>query len=202
MQRLWSQTSAAYSNTNGSSGSGSGSGSGSNSRGGGGDDDGGDFKVEKSDSLDDWLSGDGLMPPSDASSPDRPTSGGKAGPSAVTATAETSPHSHAVDISRDGTDFRAVFVEAPLGLTLTKGPRGIAVVTKVADGGQAERLGVSVGDTVVGVGSLWVHGFDDVMGVLPKTPYPVALVLRRGLRNMIGRTGAQVVKGSQVRCVE
>jgi S1-C subfamily serine protease len=107
-----------------------------------------------------------------------------------------------VDISRDGTDFRAVFVEAPLGLTLTKGPRGIAVVTKVADGGQAERLGVSVGDTVVGVGSLWVHGFDDVMGVLPKTPYPVALVLRRGLRNMIGRTGAQVVKGSQVRCVE
>jgi hypothetical protein len=99
---------------------------------------------------------------------------------------------------RDGSDFRAVFVEAPLGLTLTKHSNGVALVTKVAPTGQAERLGVTVCDTLVGINSHWVQGYEEAMSVLPRTPYPIALVFRRGIRNLIGRTGAQVVRGSKV----
>jgi hypothetical protein len=175
---------------------------------------GGDFSLEKSDSLDDWLTSEEAGDASAVGSPTL-TNPSHLGREAARAAREASqhsqtqqaqtlgdelastPHAHVEDL-RDGSDFRAVFVEAPLGLTLTKHTSGVAMVTKVTAAGQAERLGVTVGDSLVGVNSQWIQGFEEAMAVLPRTPYPIAIVFRRGIRNLIGRTGSQVVKGSKV----
>ncbi len=79
-------------------------------------------------------------------------------------------------------EFRVIFKSSPLGLTLTKHSHlGTAQVTKVLEGGQAQRLGVRLGDIVVGVDDEWVGSYDEVMYKLTgnKAAYPFKLVFRR-----------------------
>lgn len=78
-------------------------------------------------------------------------------------------------------EFRALFTKAPLGLTLTAqgSSTGMAWVSNTVPEGQAEQLGVQIGDFVVGIGNDWMGSYDEVMRSLPSQAYPFALVFRR-----------------------
>lgn len=75
--------------------------------------------------------------------------------------------------------MRLVFLGMPFGMTLTKDSAGRAEVTKVVSGGQAQGLGVEVGDEVIGIGSLWMNGYDEVMAEIMKKQFPLTIVFRR-----------------------
>ena len=79
-------------------------------------------------------------------------------------------------------EFRAVFTKAPLGLTLrAQSGTGLAWVSNIVPDGQAEILGVEIGDNVVGIESDWMGSYDEVMRALPSQKYPFAFVFRRTL---------------------
>ena len=75
--------------------------------------------------------------------------------------------------------MRLVFVGMPFGMTLTKDAVGRAEVTKLVSGGQAQGLGVEIGDEVIGIGSLWMNGYDEVMTEIMKKQFPMTIVFRR-----------------------
>lgn len=72
-------------------------------------------------------------------------------------------------------------------MTVIRGRKGRAEVSKVVCGGPAALAGVLEGDCVIGVGGLWLDGFEAFMSALPTSEtYPVTLVFRRrGPTNMV-----------------
>jgi S1-C subfamily serine protease len=69
-----------------------------------------------------------------------------------------------------------------MGMTVTRGPKGRAEVSRVVVDGQAAIAGVMPGDCVIGIGGQWLDGFEAFMAVVPSGDgYPVTLVLRRRL---------------------
>jgi hypothetical protein len=131
------------------------------------DDENVDFIVRGSDSLDAWMEEDN---PSDLNldklklnkvSKDEIKS-----PNSITNDRSYNPEklqNNTVSHSSVGADFRVIFAEPPLGLTLTKNFSGSAEVTKLVPNGQAQQFGIAIGDVLVGVGSQWVRGYDDAM---------------------------------------
>ena len=86
--------------------------------------------------------------------------------------------------SNNPVDFRVLFQQAPLGVTLTRSPAsagatGTAQVTRLTPGGHALQMGVAVGDVIVGLDNLWLGSYNEVMEVLPQRTFPYALVFRR-----------------------
>ena len=75
-------------------------------------------------------------------------------------------------------EFR--FTEPRLGLTIEAfGPNRKALVTRVADEGQAHVLGVRVGDAVVSLDGAAVDDFDHLMEVLPNLERPCRIAVVR-----------------------
>lgn len=101
-------------------------------------------------------------------------------------------------LSENSKDYRAIFTQAPLGLTLTKSFSGAAEVTRVSEGGQAQYLGVRAGDMLIGINTQWVRGYDEAMGIITTHGYPMPLVFRRGPRGPVTGTASAVIRGSKV----
>lgn len=69
-------------------------------------------------------------------------------------------------VSRDSTSHRA------------------AVVTRVLPEGQASRIGIQVGDIIIGVENKWIEGYDDFLAKIKNVKqYPLSLVIRRSQRS-------------------
>ena len=79
------------------------------------------------------------------------------------------------------TDYRVIFESSPLGLTLTKCHNSSAEVTSIIYNSSAYKLGIIIGDILVGIENNWIQGYDDAISILKSSNYPITLVFRRGL---------------------
>lgn len=85
------------------------------------------------------------------------------------------------------------------GLTLSKGIDGKAEVSKIKPDGQASKCSIMIGDTLIGIESTPITGYDQAMLLLSESKYPLRLYFRRGsIHNLIFNAGLTVNKGSQV----
>lgn len=82
-------------------------------------------------------------------------------------------------------DFRVVFETVPFGMTVSRDgtTHRAAIVTRVVSSGQASRVGIQVGDLIVGIENNWIEGYDDFLATIKKVNYPVSLVIRRAQRS-------------------
>lgn len=80
-------------------------------------------------------------------------------------------------------DYRITFSSTPLGLSLEACTeiRGVSMITvsKLAENGQAESLGIHLHDSLIGVESMWVDSLDHALSILTTATFPVTLVFRR-----------------------
>ena len=67
------------------------------------------------------------------------------------------------------------------GLTLSMGELGCAEVIKINPGGNADRLGVKVGDIVVLIGNRKIGSYDEAMKQIRNSFFPMEMVFRRML---------------------
>ncbi|GAB9463311.1 hypothetical protein Gpo141_00000776 [Globisporangium polare] len=61
----------------------------------------------------------------------------------------------------------------PLGISLTKTAGGFAEITRVAPGGEAERLNVLVGSYVVGLNAVKTSAFEEIVELVRTLPRPI-----------------------------
>jgi hypothetical protein len=77
-----------------------------------------------------------------------------------------------------------VFKAGPMGMTLTKDYRDMAVVSKLMPGGPAQSSGVRVGDYIAGVSGKAMVGYDEIMHMIPCMVRPLTIRFnRRGLHH-------------------
>eukprot|EP00904_Undaria_pinnatifida_P004192 jgi/Undpi1/13774/HiC_scaffold_9.g03425.m1 len=75
-----------------------------------------------------------------------------------------------------GEEYEVVFGPGGMGFTLMKDAVSRALVTRLAPGGTAFRLGVRTGDYLVGVDGRRLHDYDQLMLLLPYAPRPLRLL--------------------------
>jgi C-terminal processing protease CtpA/Prc len=163
-----------------------------------------DFVVTNSDSvdLDDWINNDSAI--SNSLTIDK-TGGAVTGKPINSEYVDldyidnsSNNNSHAGSVLNNGTDYTVVFAVPKLGLTLSKNLAGNGEVTKITTLGQAEKLGVVLGDLLLGINGNNVRGYDDAMSILPNCDYPLSITFRRGMRHSLLNTGETIVQGSKL----
>lgn len=79
--------------------------------------------------------------------------------------------------------YAVLFPEGQMGMTVTKDPAdNRAYVSRIVEGGAADRGGVQVGDYVDGVAGKYISDFDIVMHMIPLMPRPVQLIISRVMK--------------------
>eukprot|EP00752_Nemacystus_decipiens_P006836 g6138.t1 len=73
-------------------------------------------------------------------------------------------------------EYEVVFGPGGMGFTLMKDAVSRALVTRLAPGGMAFRLGVRTGDYLVGVDGARLYDYDQLMLLLPRAPRPLRLL--------------------------
>ncbi|CAM9589136.1 unnamed protein product, partial [Scytosiphon promiscuus] len=73
-------------------------------------------------------------------------------------------------------EYEVVFGPGGMGFTLMKDAVSRALVTRLAPGGMAFRLGVKTGDYLVGVDGHRLFDYDQLMLLLPRAPRPLRLL--------------------------
>jgi predicted metalloprotease with PDZ domain len=79
-------------------------------------------------------------------------------------------------------DYRVLFAEGPMGMTLSKDFLDRTEVTAVNPAGNAAKSRVEVGDLVVGVEDHWFMDYDEAVGSLQRLRFPSTVVFRRVAR--------------------
>lgn len=82
-------------------------------------------------------------------------------------------------------DYRVTFCEAPLGITVSQDFLNRSEVTAVSEDGNARRLGVRVGDLLVGLENRWFMSYQEAMSTLPLQSFPFTVVFRRYSRGKL-----------------
>lgn len=74
---------------------------------------------------------------------------------------------------------KVMFTSSPMGLTLSMNELGSAEVTKINPGGNAEHLGIKVGDMVINVNRRTINSYDEAMKLIKASIFPLEIVFRR-----------------------
>ncbi|CAB1104456.1 unnamed protein product [Ectocarpus sp. CCAP 1310/34] len=101
--------------------------------------------------------------------------GAAPGGAAAAATVGTGMEEYARRCGRED-EYEVVFGPGGMGFTLMKDAVSRALVTRLAPGGMAFRLGVRTGDYLVGVDGRRLHDYDQLMLLLPRAPRPLRLL--------------------------
>ena len=73
----------------------------------------------------------------------------------------------------------SIFIKLLKGLTLSMNELGSAEVTKINPGGNAEHLGIKVGDMVINVNRRTINSYDEAMKLIKASIFPLEIVFRR-----------------------
>eukprot|EP01036_Dinobryon_divergens_P022130 gene22130-30366_t len=76
-------------------------------------------------------------------------------------------------------NFRIMFADGPMGMTLTKDSKEMALVSKLIPGGAAQSNGVKIGDHIIGVAGKSLDNYDEIMHMIPCMNRPLEIQFSR-----------------------